>query len=155
MKQANSLHDRQASGGAAETQSKTCLERIEKAEKKSKEVAAPPVQQMIAADVPSGQAAPAAGAAPAASAVAPEQPKGLDPTLATKRLMSIVKDVIAADDEITADSPLMEAGMDSLSSVQLVTEVSKEFQMTLSPSLVFDFPNVAAIVNHLVEESQG
>lgn len=69
--------------------------------------------------------------------------------------MSIVKDVIAADDEITADSPLMEAGMDSLSSVQLVTEVSKEFQMTLSPSLVFDFPNVSAIVNHLVEESQG
>jgi len=149
MKQANALHDRQA-----ESQSKSCLERIEKAEKKSKEVVAPPVQQMIAAAEP-GQAAPAAGAAPAASAVAPEQPKGLDPALATKRLMSIVKDVIAADDEITADSPLMEAGMDSLSSVQLVTEVSKEFQMTLSPSLVFDFPNVSAIVNHLVEESQG
>ncbi|CAJ1397526.1 unnamed protein product [Effrenium voratum] len=93
-------------------------------------------------------------AAPAASAVA-EAPKGLDAALATKRLMSIVKDVIAADDEISADSPLMEAGMDSLSSVQLVTEVSKEFQMTLSPSLVFDFPNVASIVNHLVEESQG
>ncbi|CAE7892531.1 der [Symbiodinium sp. KB8] len=149
MKQANALHDRQA-----ESQTKSCLERIEKAEKKSKEVVAPPVQQMIAAAEP-GQAAPAAGAAPAASAVAPEQPKGLDPALATKRLMSIVKDVIAADDEITADSPLMEAGMDSLSSVQLVTEVSKEFQMTLSPSLVFDFPNVSAIVNHLVEESQG
>eukprot|EP00438_Fugacium_kawagutii_P022592 Skav212130 [mRNA] locus=scaffold1323:71720:77297:+ [translate_table: standard] len=42
-----------------------------------------------------------------------------------------------------ADSPLMEAGMDSLSSVQLVTEVSKEFAMSLSPSLVFDFPNVS------------
>lgn len=52
-----------------------------------------------------------------------------------------------------------------------MTEVSKEFSMSLSPSLVFDFPNVAvrlprlaqigsdhvnkAIVNHLVEESQG
>ncbi|CAJ1397525.1 unnamed protein product, partial [Effrenium voratum] len=45
LKQAAGLHDRQA-----ETQAKSCLERIDKAEKKSKEVVAPPVQQAIAAE---------------------------------------------------------------------------------------------------------
>jgi len=148
IKQASGLHDRQA-----ESQAKSCLERIEKAEKKSKEVVAPPVQAAIATEVAPGDA-PAAGAQAAPSAVVVEK-KGLDPAAATKRLMAIVKDVIAADDEISADSPLMEAGMDSLSSVQLVTEVSKEFSMSLSPSLVFDFPNVSSIVNHLVEETSG
>lgn len=148
IKQASGLHDRQAEG-----QAKSCLERIEKAEKKSKEVVAPPVQAAIATEAAAPEAQQAAGAA-AASAAVPEK-KGLDAAQATKRLMAIVKDVIAADDEISADSPLMEAGMDSLSSVQLVTEVSKEFAMSLSPSLVFDFPNVSSIVNHLVEESAG
>ncbi|CAJ1340780.1 unnamed protein product [Effrenium voratum] len=39
----------------------------------------------------------------------------------------------------------MEAGMDSLSSVSLTSMLSKEFGMALSPSLVFDFPNVRAL----------
>jgi len=145
---AGQINDREA-----EKSAKECLDRVDKAEKKSKELPAAPVQAAIAQAAPEGgQAAPAqvASAAPAAPEV-----KSLDPVYATKRLMNIVKDVVAADDEIAADSPLMEAGMDSLSSVQLVTEVSKEFQMTLSPSLVFDFPTVAAMVSHLVEESSG
>eukprot|EP00930_Biecheleria_cincta_P103168 TRINITY_DN950_c0_g2_i1.p1 TRINITY_DN950_c0_g2~~TRINITY_DN950_c0_g2_i1.p1 ORF type:complete len:860 (+),score=236.63 TRINITY_DN950_c0_g2_i1:62-2641(+) len=146
---AGQINDREA-----EKSAKECLDRVDKAEKKSKELPAAPVQAAIAqaASPEAGQAAPVqvASAAPAVPEV-----KSLDPVLATKRLMNIVKDVVAADDEIAADSPLMEAGMDSLSSVQLVTEVSKEFQMTLSPSLVFDFPTVAAMVSHLVEESSA
>merc|ERR1711988_973944 len=145
---AGQINDREA-----EKSAKECLDRVDKAEKKSKELPAAPVQAAIAQAAPeAGQAAPAqvASAAPAVAEV-----KSLDPVLATKRLMNIVKDVVAADDDIAADSPLMEAGMDSLSSVQLVTEVSKEFQMTLSPSLVFDFPTVAAMVSHLVEESSA
>ena len=31
----------------------------------------------------------------------------------------------------------------------------QEFQMALSPSLVFDFPTVRALEDHLVEESKG
>merc|ERR1719229_246506 len=89
--------------------------------------------------------APAAGdgggaveeAAPVSVAAAP---KGLDPAFVRKQLMSFVKDVMATDDELELDSPFMEAGMDSLSSVSLMSMVAKEFQMALSPSLVFDFP---------------
>lgn len=82
-------------------------------------------------------------------------PKGLDPVMTKNKLMRMVKDVIASDDDLETDSPFMEAGMDSLSSVQLMTEVSKEFQLSLSPSLIFDFPTVRAMVDHLVEESKA
>lgn len=95
-----------------------------------------------------------ADAAPV-SVAAPAAPKGLDPVMTKNKLMRMVKDVIASDDDLETDSPFMEAGMDSLSSVQLMTEVSKEFQLSLSPSLIFDFPTVRAMVDHLVEESKA
>merc|ERR1711870_154464 len=72
-------------------------------------------------------------AAPQSVAAAP---KGLDPAFVRKQLMTFVKDVMATDDELELDSPFMEAGMDSLSSVSLMSMVAKEFQMALSPSLV-------------------
>lgn len=92
-------------------------------------------------------------AAPVESVVA--KPKGLDPDYVRKQLMAFVKDVMATDDELELDSPFMEAGMDSLSSVSLMSMVAKEFQMALSPSLVFDFPTVRALEDHLVEESKN
>lgn len=83
------------------------------------------------------------------------KPKGLEPDYVRKQLMTFVKDVMSTDDELELDSPFMEAGMDSLSSVSLMSMVAKEFQMALSPSLVFDFPTVRALEDHLVEESKG
>mmetsp|Transcript_15266 Transcript_15266/g.43648 ORF Transcript_15266/g.43648 Transcript_15266/m.43648 type:complete len:863 (-) Transcript_15266:232-2820(-) len=112
-----------------------------------------PAQQMFQAD-PSAMAVQDTGAAAAVSVAKPE-PKGLDPAMTKQKLMRMVKDVIASDDDLETDSPFMEAGMDSLSSVQLMTEVSKEFQLSLSPSLIFDFPTVRAMVDHLVEESKS
>merc|ERR1719189_2226542 len=82
-------------------------------------------------------------------------PKGLDPMMVKNKLMVMVKDVMASDDELEVDSPFMEASMDSLSSVSLMSQVAKEFQMSLSPSLVFDFPTVRALQDHLVEESKS
>merc|ERR1712226_1162885 len=93
-------------------------------------------------------------AAPVASA-AVAKAKGLDPDFVRKQLMHFVKDVMATDDELELDSPFMEAGMDSLSSVSLMIMVAKEFHMALSPSLVFDFPTVRALEGHLVEESKN
>merc|ERR1712226_1813724 len=87
--------------------------------------------------------------------VEPAKPKGLDAAFVRKQLMTFVKDVMASDDVLELDSPFMEAGMDSLSSVSLMSMVAKEFQMALSPSLVFDFPTVRALEDHLVEESKA
>jgi len=90
---------------------------------------------------------------PQAVSAAPEKPKGLDPIFVRKQVLHFVKDAIADDDEIEVDSPFMEAGMDSLSSVSLTSMLAKEFGMALSPSLVFDFPTIRALEAHLVEES--
>jgi len=36
-----------------------------------------------------------------------------------------------------------------------VSQVAKEFQMALSPALIFDFPTVRAMVDHIVDESKA
>jgi len=110
-------------------------------------------QMMPAQGGDMGAMAPAGGGEEAQSVAA--KPKGLDPAFVRKQLMTFVKDVMATDDELELDSPFMEAGMDSLSSVSLMSMVAKEFQMALSPSLVFDFPTVRALEDHLVEESKN
>lgn len=102
-----------------------------------------------------GAAAAAPTAQPEAQSVAPAKPAGLDPVYVRKQLAAMVKDAIASDDELELDSPFMDAGMDSLSSVALMSMVAKEFRMALSPSLVFDFPTLRAMEEHLVAESQG
>uniref|UniRef100_A0A7S4QZB5 Carrier domain-containing protein n=1 Tax=Alexandrium monilatum TaxID=311494 RepID=A0A7S4QZB5_9DINO len=116
-------------------------------------IAVAPVQEMI---YQQGGAAPAAGGEGGeVVSAAKAAPKGLDPTMVRNKLMVMVKDVMASDDELEVDSPFMEAGMDSLSSVSLMSQVAKEFQMSLSPSLVFDFPTVRALQDHLIEESKS
>jgi len=132
---------------ALEDDAAKLLDRIEGRGQPGAAVAALPA----ADQAPSGEAA--AVAAPVESVVA--KAKGLDPDYVRKQLMTFVKDVMASDDELELDSPFMEAGMDSLSSVSLMSMVAKEFQMALSPSLVFDFPTVRALEDHLVEESKG
>merc|ERR1712066_829658 len=114
-------------------------------------VAQPMMQQMVAIEAGDTQAV--VQAAP--QSVEAAKPKGLDAAFVRKQLMTFVKDVMATDDELELDSPFMEAGMDSLSSVSLMSMVAKEFQMALSPSLVFDFPTVRALEEHLVEESKN
>lgn len=69
--------------------------------------------------------------------------------------MKLVADAIADDGELEVDSPFMEAGMDSLSSVSLTSMLAKEFGFAMSPSLVFDFPNVRALEEHLIQESMN
>merc|ERR1712186_254819 len=102
------------------------------------------MQQMMPAQGGGGGEGQVAQAAAPASVAA--KPKGLDPGFVRKQLMTFVKDVMASDDELE---------MDSLSSVSLMSMVAKEFQMALSPSLVFDFPTVRALEEHLVEESKN
>jgi len=93
---------------------------------------------------------------PQARSVAVVVNKGLDPEVTRSKVAELAMNAIANDEEgIEADVPLMEAGVDSLGSVQLVTDLGREFKLTLSPSAVFDFPTVRALADHLVEESLG
>lgn len=135
-----------------ETFRKALEERQREAENKQKP--AQVVQQQIEAG-PAVETPQAAQAAPEVSAAAPAA-KGLEPEYVRKALATMVKDAIASDDDdLELDSAFMDAGMDSLSSVALMSMVAKEFQMSLSPSLVFDFPTLRAMEEHLIAESKS
>merc|ERR1711964_883511 len=131
---------------AAEDQANATLEKIRP--KKA------PVVQMVQMEYVQQETVVAQGGG-AESAVVPvkAKPKGLDPALTKSKILNLVKDLVADADDLSMDAALMETGMDSLSSVELATNVAKEFQMNLSPALMFDFPTVRALGDHIVEES--
>merc|ERR1712072_1059290 len=79
---------------------------------------------------------------------------GLDPKVTQEKIKTLVMNVLTDDEDLGADVPFMEAGVDSLGSVQLVTDVGKAFQMPLAPSIVFDYPTIRVLSDHLVEESK-
>ena len=62
---------------------------------------------------------------------------------------------IAAKDEISAETPLMEAGMTSTSLVQLVSELESVFKTSLPGTLAFDYPTPAAIADFVRDEVLG
>jgi acyl carrier protein len=45
----------------------------------------------------------------------------------------------------TKDSPLMDAGIDSISAVNLRNELSKRFRLQLPATLVLDYPTLSAM----------
>lgn len=130
------------------------IQQIEAADK-SKQQEALLAQQLALMQAQGGGDGGAVQAQAAESAVAaPAKPKGLNPSMVAKKVMETIKNSLTADeDDIGADSALMEAGMDSLSSVELMTTLSREFQMNFAPSLVFDFPTGRALTDHIVEQS--
>lgn len=82
-----------------------------------------------------------------------EEWQGLDPEMVRERVRDEVMQTVGIED-IVDDVPLMDTGMDSLSSVEFRNSLAREFQMNLSSTLVFDFPSVKALTDHLTEQSK-
>jgi tetratricopeptide (TPR) repeat protein/acyl carrier protein len=76
--------------------------------------------------------------------------KALDPMVVRAKLKDMVKDLISTD-SVDVDTPLMDSGIDSLSSVQFRNDVAKEFNTTLPASLIFDYPNLGQLGQYLIE----
>ena len=94
----------------------------------------------------------------AAAREVPEVPvaktASLDPKEVLQQLLRLVKEVTSSTDEIELDTQFVDAGMDSLSGVTLVTMMSREFGMSFTPSTVFDYPSVRTLRDHLLREQQ-
>merc|ERR1712217_693551 len=60
---------------------------------------------------------------------------------------------IGSAEELDMDSPLMDLGLDSLASVSFREQLIKESGLKLPTSLVFDYPSLNAIADHMVETS--
>ena len=57
-----------------------------------------------------------------------------------------------SDQEFDTQGPLMEMGLDSLATTQLVQQLSAELGIKLSPTLLFDYPTVEELSGHLAGE---
>jgi len=104
------------------------------------------VQEIAAVQVAAGPASVAVEAAK----------KGLDPEWVRQIVENTAKQAVAAeDDELHMDAPLMESGMDSLSSVAFRNQLNQQIGMNMPAALMFDYPSMRAIVDHVVETSQS
>ena len=61
----------------------------------------------------------------------------------------------AADVSLTAETPLMEAGVDSLAATELSSRLRSLTGVALSPTIVFEQPTPRAIAAHLLEHAGG
>ena len=101
-------------------------------------------------------ASPDSGGVPGAASAAPVA-QGLDPDMVQSKLQHVVEQVAGGDEEVHLDTPLMESGMDSLSAVAFRNELSRQFSGIgqLPAALMFDYPSIRAITEHIVDRSKG
>merc|ERR1712187_896342 len=63
---------------------------------------------------------------------------------------------LIGSDELESDTPLMDAGLDSLAAVEFGGILAKQFQGVQMPgTLMFDFPSVKSIADFVHTEMQG
>ena len=66
-------------------------------------------------------------------------------------VLRVVRELTGEDGEVTAATPLMEAGVDSLAATELVNRLRADTGLALSPTLVFEQPTPRAIAAHVLE----
>jgi len=105
--------------------------------------------------MPEVEAAPEdSGPVAAASTAAEEIAKTLDPAEVLDTLHGAIINLIGV--EVEADTPFMDAGVDSLLSIEFRQTVAKEFAgLNLGSTLTFDYPNIRALTDHIVERSSA
>ena len=64
-------------------------------------------------------------------------------------LQAIIGTMIGSD--VSVDQPLMEAGLDSLSAVELRNELGDKFGMELPATVMFDYPSIKALAGFIYE----
>lgn len=88
------------------------------------------------------------------------QPTGLQPGSSRTAAVPVVTEAQAAAKisllvsgllgaEVGGEAPLMEAGLDSLSAVELRNSLEATFRMDLPATLMFDYPSIAALASFI------
>merc|ERR1719409_468685 len=80
---------------------------------------------------------------------------GMDAAVVRAKILEIATQIIGDEDEgIDADMPLMQAGLTSNTAVLLRDELTKDLPgVNLPPTLMFDYPSIAAIADFIVEKA--
>eukprot|EP00747_Dinoflagellata_sp_TGD_P165251 gnl/TRDRNA2_/TRDRNA2_186294_c0_seq1.p1 gnl/TRDRNA2_/TRDRNA2_186294_c0~~gnl/TRDRNA2_/TRDRNA2_186294_c0_seq1.p1 ORF type:complete len:802 (-),score=253.78 gnl/TRDRNA2_/TRDRNA2_186294_c0_seq1:129-2534(-) len=89
----------------------------------------------------------------ASSVAAPAAPAGLDPQVVRDAVNNVVGNLVG--DGVAPDVPFMDAGVDSLLSIQLRQEINKMFTgLGLPSTITFDYPNAKTMSDHIIEKSK-
>jgi tetratricopeptide (TPR) repeat protein/acyl carrier protein len=114
-----------------------------------KTVAAPTMMMAAAAPTAAAAAGPAASAAPADGAVSAYNAPDIE--VVKGRIVALVND-LSGEDSLDADTPFMDAGVDSLASVELRTNLQKAFGVQLPSTVMFNYPTTSSIADFLITE---
>lgn len=95
--------------------------------------------------------APQAATGGGASSTAIKAYSGPDPNMVKSYIIAMVK-TMAGNDSVDAETPLMESGIDSLASVELRTQLQKEFRITLPSTVMFNYPTITGMTDLIVNE---
>eukprot|EP00930_Biecheleria_cincta_P034294 TRINITY_DN23716_c0_g1_i1.p1 TRINITY_DN23716_c0_g1~~TRINITY_DN23716_c0_g1_i1.p1 ORF type:complete len:851 (+),score=222.46 TRINITY_DN23716_c0_g1_i1:59-2611(+) len=99
---------------------------------------------------PGGPGPAPVAAVSAAAPAAPSKPT-IEPEMVKVQVMEVAQSLIG-DDSLVADTPLMDAGLDSLSMVEFRNELLKEFPgVSLPGALLFDYPTINALRDYIFE----
>ncbi|CAE8700337.1 unnamed protein product, partial [Polarella glacialis] len=83
---------------------------------------------------------------------------GLSVELLRKKIAELTASIVGleGDEEIEADSPLLEAGLTSTTAVSLRDELAKDLPgINLPVTLVFDYPSISMMADLILESSAG
>jgi len=89
------------------------------------------------------------------SSAQPLAKPALDPVVVTQMVRETLAASIGSDDDVHMDTPLMEAGMDSLSMVAFRNQLQRQSGISMPASVMFDYPSMITLVDHLVDSSRG
>ena len=64
-------------------------------------------------------------------------------------VVSIVASLFSNKSNVELDVPLMDLGVDSLGATELSTQLTAKIGVQLSPTLIYSYPTVTSIVNHI------
>lgn len=79
---------------------------------------------------------------------------GMDAGIVRQKILDIATQIIGDEEGIDADMPLMQAGLTSNTAVLLRDELSRDLPgVNLPPTLMFDYPSIAAIADFVVEKA--
>lgn len=94
-------------------------------------------------------AAPAAGAESAVAAMKKEP--AMDRETVKQMVHKEVEMITGGGDDVEDDTPLMESGIDSLSSVQFRNDLTRDFNVKLPASLMFDYPTISTLTDKIMQ----
>ncbi|NER45916.1 MAG: amino acid adenylation domain-containing protein, partial [Symploca sp. SIO1A3] len=74
------------------------------------------------------------------------------PTLRNSVVDELARALNLNHSQIDLNKSLLSLGLDSLKAVELMERISNQYQLSLSPTLLFEFPTVTQLVDHLALE---